>query len=279
MHVATTSDVAGVAKLRLSNGKTQLKLIETTPAPASKVVVLNHVYAESTPPSSLEILDTDGDAVTVESFSGIGVGYFIGYSGKRFQCTESLPSSDELIWDNNQKSQSISAADLALETARKRRRFYMLPPPEQPQHWIGRTRAENVIRHVAEQNYIHRTATDHATFSFLMASGHVRIGKTRSGIETPRIVGRLCEQIESQEKGDRFSNPVYLRIDFLNGARFDSQFDSLTRPPSVALGARLICAFYEESVLHQVDHQVALHNIVRHVQGDNRDLIPDYNSH
>ena len=41
----------------------------------------------------------------------------------------------------------------------------------------------------------------------------------------------------------------------------------------MALGARLILAFYEESVLYQVDHQVALHNIVMRIQGDNPDII------
>ena len=89
--VATTSEVAGIATLRLSNGQPQLKLIETTTALASNVVVLNNVYGEWTPPSSLEIFDTDGDAVIAETFSGIGIGYFIRYDGKRFQCTESLP--------------------------------------------------------------------------------------------------------------------------------------------------------------------------------------------
>ena len=88
--VATTLEVVGIAVLRAANGKrTQLKLIDTTTAPESNGVVLNRVFPESTPSSqSLEIFDIDGDAIEVDSFAGIGIGYFIRYNGKVFRCTE-----------------------------------------------------------------------------------------------------------------------------------------------------------------------------------------------
>ena len=54
---------------------------------------------------------------------------------------------------------------------------------------------------------------------------------------------------------------------------FNPQFDSLNRPPSEALGARLIYAFYEESVLKEVVHDAALDLIVMRIQGNNPDLI------
>jgi len=71
-------------------------------------------------------------------------------------------------------------------------------------------------------------------FSFLVAFGHVRSGKTRTGKEIPGIIDAIFES-------ERQVVPaVYLDVDFLYGAKFNSQFDMSHVTPSQALGSRLL---------------------------------------
>ena len=157
------------------------------------------------------------------------------------------------------------------DTENLQRRFHSLPPPTEPQQWIGRSSAERVVSEVVLQNFHQRLSTNHADFTFLVASGHVRSGKTRTGMETPRIVQNFCEA-ELTRKNVNTAKPVYLRIDFLNGARFNRQFDSPSRSISEALGARLISAFYEKIALQNgVTHDVALQHIVTHIRNTHPD--------
>jgi hypothetical protein len=73
-----------------------------------------------------------------------------------------------------------------------------------------------------------RTSNEHRPFKFLVASGHVRSGKTRSGAETPRLVEELCSELSTKLKNNgthvTFAKPVYLLIDFLNGSKFNVAF-------------------------------------------------------
>jgi hypothetical protein len=106
---------------------------------------------------------------------------------------------------------------------------------------------------------------DHGTFTVLVASGHVGSGKTRIGMETPRLVSESCKEIGNAD----FAEPVYLKINFLNDARFNSQFDRPELSLSEALGARLMNAFYEDKVLgilKKATHTAALEHIIRQVR-------------
>jgi hypothetical protein len=58
------------------------------------------------------------------------------------------------------------------------------------------------------------------------------------GIETPGLVEEVCAEISLATK------PLYLKIDFLNGCKYDAQLDTDLISPSVSLGARLMYAFY-----------------------------------
>ena len=150
------------------------------------------------------------------------------------------------------------------------RKFHTLPPPDEPQIWIGRDEAEKQVRSIAFSNFISRRSSDHAKFSYLVASGHVRSGKTRTGIETPRIVKDVCAEIAGNQFAD---DPVYLKIDFLNGAKYNPQFDVPGLSYSDALGARLISAFYQGVRLKKVAHDVALQHIISKIRERNSNLI------
>ena len=99
----------------------------------------------------------------------------------------------------------------------------------------------------------------------------MRSGKTRTGIETPRLVKEVvCNQVQ----GDKLAKqPVYLRIDFLNGGKFNPQFDGPELSASEALGARLMKAFYTGVILKKTTHTAALKHIVETVRGNRSDLI------
>lgn len=97
----------------------------------------------------------------------------------------------------------------------------------------------------------------------MQTSRHVRSGKTRTRIETPRLVREACVQSIGPH---RFSDPVYFKLDFLNGARFNPQFDTSTMLSSVALGARLVKSFYGDHVpLKRVEHIAAPSHIAEWV--------------
>ena len=167
--------------------------------------------------------------------------------------------------------ENLPSWDLTQDFSEMARRYHTLPPPDQPQQWIGRADAEEEIRLVASNNFGQRTSTDHADFAFLVASGHVRSGKTRSGYETPRIVGHLC----SQTADTTFSDVTYLRVDFLNGSKFNQSFDLPGLSASEALGARLMNAFYRDdtSTLRRVKHNQALAHIINSVRANNRETV------
>ena len=68
--------------------------------------------------------------------------------------------------------------------------------------WVGREKSRHEIEQVVRSNFYARKSTDHAAFTFLVASGHVRSGKTRTGIELPGIISRV---FESDALGDVLS--------------------------------------------------------------------------
>jgi hypothetical protein len=122
------------------------------------------------------------------------------------------------------------------------------------------------VQEIAKSNFMSRTSSDHGTFSFLVSAGHVRSGKTRMGIETPRLVQEVCTALPNQE----FAPPVYLKVDFLNGCAYDAVFDTDSVSPSVSLGGRLMYAFYGATpelkaigrTLKDIPHDEAICHIV-----------------
>ena len=115
-------------------------------------------------------------------------------------------------------------------------------PKSEPGKLLGRSAACQEIMTVAVSNCTQRYTTDHAEFSFLVAAGHVRSGNTRIGIEAPGLVEHSCKT-NNNVSGLKILKPVYLKVDFLHGCKFDKAFD-LEASPSVALGARLMFAFH-----------------------------------
>jgi hypothetical protein len=145
----------------------------------------------------------------------------------------------------------------------KARMYHRLP---EPRLLIGRQLAEEMVRDIALVNFHGRKTMDRAGFTFLVASGHISIGKTRIGKETPRLVSEACSQVN----GVDFAEPVYLQINFRQGAEFDPyRFDQPELSPSEALGARLMRAFYcSDMKLKKTRHDDALAHIVKHVRTD-----------
>ena len=150
------------------------------------------------------------------------------------------------------------------------RQFHPYPPGGEPLQLVGRETAVQQIRDAAFSNFYFRRATNHAEYTFLVAAGHVRSGKTRIGIETPMIVKEVCINMSNEFK---FKEPVYLKIDFLNGAKFNPLFDTADLLPSQALGGRLMNAFYTGVGLKKVSHSDALKHIVDSVRGNETDSI------
>jgi hypothetical protein len=138
-----------------------------------------------------------------------------------------------------------------------------------PKEYIGRDAAIEAIQTAAKANFMNRMTIGHIHFNFLVASGHVRSGKTRSGIETPRLVEEICSELST--KKDRngthvtFAPPVYLLVDFLNGSKFNNTLDPGNWDPSVSLGARLMFAFYQHDHLKPTRHDYALKHIIETV--------------
>jgi hypothetical protein len=153
-------------------------------------------------------------------------------------------------------------------------------PTGTPEEYIGRDSAIIAIQNVAKENFRCRMKSGHAYFTFLAASGHVRNGKTRAGIETSRLVEDVCSELSRKRnhRGTRttFSKPVYLLVDFQNGAKYDSRFDVHNMDPSVALGARLMYAFYQHDPFKAINHDKALKHIIETVLaegGDNDSMV------
>jgi hypothetical protein len=142
-------------------------------------------------------------------------------------------------------------------------------PIKKPQEFIGRKAAIDAIQTVTRRNFMKRTSNEHTHFKFLVASGHVRSGKTRSGTETPRLVEEFCSEMSTKNDhtGNRFTfaKPVYLLIDFLAGSKFNKNFDAATWDASVSLGARLMVAFYQHEDLKSIKHDQALKHIIETV--------------
>ena len=149
-----------------------------------------------------------------------------------------------------------------------------------PEEYIGRNSAIDAIQSAAMENFRHRTSKEHTDFTFLVASGHILSGKTRSGIETPRLVEELCSKLSTHgdERGTRleFTKPVYLLIDFMETSKVNPDFDCKHQGASVTLGARLMCAFYKCDTLKVITHDQALKHIIDSILcgiGDNDSLI------
>jgi hypothetical protein len=82
----------------------------------------------------------------------------------------------------------------------------------------------------------------------------------------------MCKDLQ-QSFNVEFAEPVYLKIDFLNGACFTPQFDQPELSSSEALGARLMQAFYTDSTLKKITHVAALEHIVRQVHKSRPDAV------
>ncbi|CAJ1926732.1 unnamed protein product [Cylindrotheca closterium] len=145
------------------------------------------------------------------------------------------------------------------------RKTNLLETPTTP--WVGRKATRNSIECIVESNFSKRQSTDHAQFAFLVASGHVRSGKTRTGIELPGIIDRV---FESKSLDQKVLPTVYLKIDFLNGSKFNAQFDTPRRAPSEALGGRLLLSYFDISVLQPISHDFVMGQILRHVLRHNK---------
>jgi hypothetical protein len=157
-----------------------------------------------------------------------------------------------------------------------------LPLIKQPTVLLGRGNACHVVQNIAKSNFASRTSSDHGTFSFLVSAGHVRSGKTRMGIETPRLVQEVCTSLRNQ----LFAPPVYLKVDFLNGCKYDAVFDTNDVSPSVSLGGRLMYAFYGAApdlkvigrALKDIPHEEAICHIVktilRRTPGNDSIIVP-----
>jgi hypothetical protein len=75
------------------------------------------------------------------------------------------------------------------------------------------------------------------------------------------LVSEACSETDHTD----FAEPVYLKLDFLKDAKFNSQFDRPELSWSKALGARLMNAFCQDNVLKKATHTDALEHVVRQV--------------
>lgn len=151
------------------------------------------------------------------------------------------------------------------------------PLAGEPRELLGRSEACGTIMEIARDNCLNRYSTDHASFGFLIAAGHVRSGKTRMGIETPGLVKKVSEENPLLQTLNILQPPVYLKMDFLNGCKYDRTFDKSDLPASVSLGARLMYAFYGSAPglevghnLQDITHEDAIFHIVSRVLSENQ---------
>jgi hypothetical protein len=79
----------------------------------------------------------------------------------------------------------------------------------------------------------------------------------------------MCSAISLTSPEINFANAVYLPIYMSKSAEFNQQLDVETMDVSMALGARLIDAFYKHDVLKPISHLVALHHIITTVLAKN----------
>lgn len=94
------------------------------------------------------------------------------------------------------------------------------------------------------------TANDHGKYEVLIASGHVRSGKTRIGQE---VFQSLQESSNKQ--------PIYLPVNLGNGKGFKDLFDPFITP-SEALGARMVDGyFHTTSPLKAIDAGTVLYHL------------------
>lgn len=151
-------------------------------------------------------------------------------------------------------SVNLRAEDLRALRPRAAARGGMAPPPtlgellpktglgiEPTPPLVGRDEAVEAIKSVARRNFMfRRSADDKGKFAFLAAPGHVRVGKTRLGLQTPHIVNGLRGELDKMETapGVVVIEPVYIKIDFSNGEMFLPEFDP-SATAQQALAARL----------------------------------------
>ncbi|CAB9530806.1 hypothetical protein SEMRO_3054_G342870.1 [Seminavis robusta] len=76
------------------------------------------------------------------------------------------------------------------------------------------------------------------------------------GIETPELVKKVSEENPLLQILNILQAPVYLKMDFLNGCKYDPTFDKPDLPASVSLGARLMYAFYGSAPVLEVGHNL-----------------------
>ena len=78
----------------------------------------------------------------------------------------------------------------------------------------------------------------HGAYTILIASGHVRSGKTRIGQEVFQIVSQRMER-----------NALYVPVNLGNGNGFESRFDAHVTPGE-ALGARMVHGYFATTMGH-----------------------------
>ncbi|CAJ1936996.1 unnamed protein product, partial [Cylindrotheca closterium] len=171
-----------------------------------------------------------------------------------YKRTKEQARSQTVSSETNDRMVPVSARQGNLEM----RRITIRGEHENLSGWVGREEAKNQVEGVVRRNFGQRMSTDHGDFAFLVATGHVRSGKTRTGIEVPDIVKNFCDS----EKEHRFTDVVYLKIDFLNLARFNRQFDSPNLPPSESLGARMMISYFDTMILQRISHEEAMKKIL-----------------
>jgi hypothetical protein len=102
--------------------------------------------------------------------------------------------------------------------------------------------------------------------NFLLAAGHVRLGKTRLGFETMKIVDDMRTEMEASGNCT-VTEPVCIKIDFTNGVKFNEDFDPFVKPRE-ALAARIASWAFEGvdfsklTALDECNLEVVFANIV-----------------
>lgn len=105
----------------------------------------------------------------------------------------------------------------------------------------GREETTSAIRGVVGGLLTGGFTVNHGQYDVLIASGHVRSGKTRIGQEVFKIVTDIAPA----------SKPLYVPVNLGNGHGFDGSFDPRVTP-SEALGARIVNGYFGATALKAV---------------------------
>lgn len=106
---------------------------------------------------------------------------------------------------------------------------------------------------LAERNFRFRCSSNQKDHNFLLVVGGSGVGKTRFGQEIGRLSSHdvAHQEWELLQANPQFlsamNSPVYLRIDFGNGCKFDHQLDSVSQA-DVRLNVRLLAGWLHISL-------------------------------